>query len=221
MPTVDFYYIPESPPCRMVEMAATMAGVTLTKHYVNLFNKDQFKEEFVKMNPLHKVPFMVDGSLKLGESRAIATYLVNKYMPADNTLYPSDPIKRAKIDELLYLDMGTFDGAARKLFAPIIRGHSKKFDPEAEKGLQESLGYLEGRLLAGKTKFMLGDHLTLADLSLAATLSYIESFEIDISAFKALTTYSNNLMATIPKYAEINTEACKNLKEYVKKMIAS
>ncbi len=31
------------------------------------------------MNPQHSVPFMVDGEVKLNESRAIALYIVNKF----------------------------------------------------------------------------------------------------------------------------------------------
>jgi hypothetical protein len=36
-----------------------------------------------------KVPLMVDGDLKMGESRAIMMYLVNKYKPHDEHLYPA------------------------------------------------------------------------------------------------------------------------------------
>lgn len=221
MPSVEFYHIPESPPCRIVEMAANVAGVTLNKHYINLFTKDHLKEDYVKLNPLHKVPFIVDGDLKLNESRAIATYLISKYMPADNSLYPADPVKRARVDELLYLDMGTIDGSARKVFVPIIRGTSKSYDAEADKAFREALASLDHILSESKGKFALGDELTVADLSLAASLSFMESFEYDLSAFKSIKAYESNLKASIPKYAEINNEACENLRQHVKKLLAA
>lgn len=39
-------------------------------------------------------------------SRAILTYLVGRY-GQDKSLYPEDPITRAKVDSLLYFDQGT------------------------------------------------------------------------------------------------------------------
>lgn len=40
------------------------------------------------------------------DSRAIMCYLVNRYDP-ESKLYPRDPLKRAKIDQMLYYDLGT------------------------------------------------------------------------------------------------------------------
>ena len=54
---------------------------------------------------------MVDGDLKINESRAICTYLVNKYGKGKlkQELYPEDDITlKAKIDQKFYFDMGTF-----------------------------------------------------------------------------------------------------------------
>ncbi|XP_040061821.1 glutathione S-transferase 1-1-like [Ixodes scapularis] len=49
---------------------------------------------------------MVDGNIILYESRAIVTYLVDKYA-AGSSLYPRDIEKRAMIDNLLMFDIGT------------------------------------------------------------------------------------------------------------------
>ena len=54
---------------------------------------------------------MIDGDLKINESRAICTYLVNKYGKGKlkQELYPEDDITlKAKIDQKFYFDMGTF-----------------------------------------------------------------------------------------------------------------
>lgn len=217
MTTIKFYYMPESPPCRAVEMAANLAGVTLDRTYVNLFTREHLSDESLKLNPFHRVPFIVDGDLKLNESRAIMGYLVNKYMPKDNTLYPHDPVERARVDEILQIDIGVFYQAASNLLKPMILGPVKKMDPEKEKDFREILTYFENRLQQnGGKKFMLGDHITIADISLVASFSFPEACEYDISEFKHLTAYIDRLKTSIPKYGEINDGPVNNMRNFIK-----
>lgn len=60
-----------------------------------------------QINPTGQVPAIDDNGFYLGESRAIALYLCNKYHP-DNDLYPFDPERRAQVDHMLYFDAATF-----------------------------------------------------------------------------------------------------------------
>lgn len=64
---------------------------------------EQFSAEFTKLNPLQKVPVLVDGDFALGESRAILAYLVDTTNPGSD-LYPADPKARALVDEKLFYD---------------------------------------------------------------------------------------------------------------------
>lgn len=216
MNAVDFYYMPESPPCRAVEMVANMVGVNLKKHYINLFTGDQMKEDYVKLNPLHKVPFIVDGNLKLGESRAIMAYLVSRYKSGD-PLYPDDPVQRAGIDEMLFYEAATLYPSGSKMFRPILFGGKKEIDPELDKVYQENLSYLDKRLANNsESKFLFGDHLTIADISLCAHFSFTLSFDYDLSKYKRLVDYIDRMKAAIPDYSKINNEAEENMKKFIK-----
>lgn len=46
---------------------------------------------------------MVDDDVVICDSHVIMSYLVGKYRP-DDSLYPSDPIQRALVDERLHFD---------------------------------------------------------------------------------------------------------------------
>uniref|UniRef100_A0A6G1SCC0 Glutathione S-transferase 1, isoform D n=1 Tax=Aceria tosichella TaxID=561515 RepID=A0A6G1SCC0_9ACAR len=214
-PPVQFYYMPESAACRAVELVAGMVGVKLDKHHVNLMAGDHLKEDYVKLYPLHKVPFIVDGGLKMGESRAIMMYLVNKYKPNDS-LYPTDPIKRAKIDELLFYEMGTLYEAQHPLVRPRFAGTAKEINPELEKPYKEALKYVDQRVAQAGTKFMLGDQLTIADISLVETLSYAYIVDYDLSEYKNLVAYLARVKAAIPNYSEINDKPLEDFRQWIR-----
>ena len=85
-------------------MVANLVGVRLNKRFIDLQAGEQYRSEYAAINPRRKVPFYVDQDVRINESRAICAYLANKFLPPNNTLYPHDPIRRAQVDELLFLD---------------------------------------------------------------------------------------------------------------------
>lgn len=218
MPVIDFYHLAGSPPCRAVEMVASLVGVELKKHVIDLSKGDQFKEDYVKLNPLHKVPFIVDGEVKIGESRAILAYLVNKYQPNNEHLYPKGAECRAKIDEFLYYEMGTFYSSAYKLFRPMFMGKVDRLNEDDEKAFKTGLDYLEKRLADSKANFMCGNHLSIADISLAASLTMPTCCDYDLSPYKNLLAYMGRVRAAVPKYGEINDGPCEMFKQRVAQM---
>ena len=74
---------------------------------VNLRAGGHFNPEFLRLNPAHKVPVLVDGDLVLTESAAIVLYLAEKY-PAKGLL-PSDPVERAQVYRWIMFTMTELD----------------------------------------------------------------------------------------------------------------
>lgn len=72
-----------------------------------MYQKEQLKEDFIKINPQHTVPTLDDNGFILTESRAIGIYLAEKYFPDGHSLYPKDVQQRALINARLQFDCGT------------------------------------------------------------------------------------------------------------------
>ena len=67
-PSIKFYEMLPSPPCQTVRLTAKAIGLNLDPCVVFDPNKEEFLEpDFVKLNPQHCVPTIVDGDFILAE----------------------------------------------------------------------------------------------------------------------------------------------------------
>nr|QST14950.1 GSTd protein [Diaphanosoma celebensis] len=169
---IDFYTCSASAPCRSVAMTARVVGIELKVNYVDLMAGEQMKPEFLKINPQHNVPTIGDDGFYLNESRAICTYLIEKYAK-DDSLYPKDAQKRALVNQRLYFDMGTFYDRFGKVYYPVMFGGATKLDEKAQSSLKEAIGWLNSFL--ENSKYVAGDQLTVADISLVSSASTMEA----------------------------------------------
>ena len=148
-------------------------------------------EAYRKINPLAKVPTLVEGDLTLGDSKVICRYLENAYpQPA---LYPANTADRATADWYEELG-GTYvtELATGIFFQRFMRPFAFKQEPDEElvakiidKQLPPILDYLEGQL--PEDGFLFGD-FTLADLSIVSPFvnaSYA-NYEVDGAAYPSL-----------------------------------
>ncbi|KAJ1525040.1 hypothetical protein ONE63_009886 [Megalurothrips usitatus] len=171
--TVDFYYMAPSAPCRAVRLAARALGVELNLKPTNLLKGEQLTPEFLKMNPTHTIPTINDDGFCLWESRAILTYLADKYGTEDTlSLYPKDDVqKRAVVDQRLFFDQALYQRFG-EIYYPMLNDGVRK-DMEKQRKLEESLGVLDKFL--GDSRYAAGDNLTLADHALVSTVSTIDA----------------------------------------------
>jgi len=183
------YYSDESAPCRAVEFTAAQIGFPLEIKDVDLAAGDQLKPEFIKINPQHNVPTLVDGGLVLLESRAIIGYLVNRYAK-DDSLYPKDPVKRVLIDQRLYFDaMVLYQRFGDAHYPALFYGGPKVVPEDKLKSLHEALGYLE--MFLTKTKFVAADHETIADHSILSSVLTFQSTGVSLDAYPKILSWLN------------------------------
>lgn len=137
---------------------------------------EHLTEEYKKnVNRFQKVPAIVDNGMRLAESVAIFRYLARE-SKIDDHWYPKDSKARARVDEYMEwqhnnVRMGCAMYFRLKWLQPLITG--KESDPKLVKEMQdkmeEALNLVENEWL-GKTNFIAGDTVSVADLLAACEI---------------------------------------------------
>ncbi|KNC25052.1 hypothetical protein FF38_11870 [Lucilia cuprina] len=210
--TMDFYYLPLSAPCRSILMTAKALGIELNKKYLDLFAGEHLKPEFLKINPQHTIPTLVDGDFALWESRAICIYLVEKY-GKDDSLYPKCPKKQAVVNQRLYFDMGTMYASFANYYYPQVK-QNLPADPEMFAKIEVAFDFLN-TFLEGQT-YVAGDSVTIADFALLATISTFDVAGFDFSKYANVKRWYEHCKTSVAGFEE-NWEGCLELKKWFNK----
>ncbi|CAG9787034.1 unnamed protein product [Diatraea saccharalis] len=210
---IDLYYTPASAPCRLVLLVAAALNIELNHNLIDLRAGEQLTPDFLKINPQHTVPTIVDEGFALWESRAISRYFFNKYGEG-STLYPEDPQARALVDQTLDFDLGTLYPRFAQYFYPQIFGGAPA-DEGLLKKLGEGLGFLNTFLESRDGEYATGPQMTLADLSLVATVSTIDVAGISLKPYPSVAKWFELVKDTAPGYQTANGEGIRLFKELI------
>ncbi|XP_050100537.1 glutathione S-transferase 1-like [Anopheles aquasalis] len=148
-------------------------------------------------------------------------YLVEKYGAQHETLYPrDDPQRRALINQRLYFDMGTLYQRFGDYYYPqIFEGAPANEENYGKIG--EALAFLELFLTGndGAAQYVAGgDCLSLADISIYATLTTFEVAGYDLAGYSNISAWYKRMGGSIPGAATNRTwaEAARPFFEKVK-----
>ncbi|CAG2110001.1 unnamed protein product, partial [Medioppia subpectinata] len=212
---IDIYSIRYSPPCRAVLMTAKHLNIDLNVITVNLSEGQNLKEDYLKINPMHQIPAINDNGFILWESRAIMQYLCNQTSP-DSQLYPKEPKQRAVVDRWLNYDLSLFGVMKENVAIPKFMGSEPT--EQAVKTISDTLKLLDQ--LIGSNKYLAGNKLTIADLSVLATTYTLVIFGKDLTPYPNLNTWITKLSEELPYFDEFNTFSKEDVDEFVNKMRA-
>ncbi|ORY23693.1 glutathione S-transferase [Naematelia encephala] len=154
-----------------VTLSLLQIGLVLDKDFkINTINLPDTKTpEWLDIHPFGVMPYLEDteNGQKFIESRSIAKYVALKYK-SPLVPSPTDPVTFAKFDAACSIEQANFDPFVLSIF---MEGWAKPMRsiPNDEKVLEtqkaELHKKLEGyNLLLGKSRYVAGDQLTLADL---------------------------------------------------------
>jgi len=194
---VKLYTNKLSPNCRKIHAVAAHLGIPLEEVTMNLMGGDQKKPEFLAINPMGKVPALVDGGTKLWESNAILGYVVTK-SGRDTAVWPRS---EARYDILRWMFwesnhlsqvVGTLIG--EKIFKPLRGGEPDPAVIETNlKGFRTLATLLNAEL--GSRKFLAGEHVTIADFAVGVWFGYRQACDLPVAEFPHVERWVGDLAA--------------------------
>jgi glutathione S-transferase len=183
---MQLYHNPISPNVRRVRLTAAVLGIELEEKQLDFTKGEHKSPEYLALNPNGAVPTLVDGDFVLTESRSIMQYLASK--KPESGLLPKDEKDRADVSRWQFWDASHFSPHLASLaFEKLIKGMLGLGAPDSAKVADALTGFrrfaavldkrLEGR------QYIVGNALTIADLTIASSLMYSAQAEVPVSEF--------------------------------------
>ena len=194
-----------SPFVRKVAAYAAEKGIELELKPVGIGDPDP---AFRSASPFAKMPALVDGDYSLADSSAIIHYLEAKY--PDPPLIPVDPRERGRViwfdewsDTMLFACGGKM--FFNRIVAPRFLGREGDLgvaDAAERDELPPLLDYLEG--VIPDSGFLVGDRLTLADISVASPFANFGHLKlaIDEDRYPKVAAFTRAIL-TRPSFAPL------------------
>ncbi|XP_034234171.1 glutathione S-transferase 1-like [Thrips palmi] len=205
MGKVTLYGFDASPPFRAAKMSCAALGVEYTVKYVDVTQMENRRPEYLKLNPIHTVPTMVDGDYVLFDSHAISCYLANKY-GKDDKWYPKDPCQRGIVDQRLHFDCSVLGIALRNVGVPLLFG--KQPNEKTIAPLVKAVKSLDK--LLGDNEFIALNHPTIADCHCSATVLSIQAL-LPNAVTSRVAAWLERCKTALPGFEKINNPALEQL----------
>jgi glutathione S-transferase len=185
---IQLYGIPRSSSARC-EIVLEEIGVPYEFIHTQPHNPP---EAFIALNPGRKVPFLVDGGVKLFESMAINHYLAAKYKPE---LSGQSIEETALIDQWSFWTISNFQPGALDIFLhtqmlPEDKRDARKVEA-GKKSSRRYLAQLEGALVGD---YLVGGRFTIADINVGSVTAWLGTMTPELIAdFPKVRAHSDRL----------------------------
>jgi glutathione S-transferase len=202
-----------SSPANKVRFVANYLELKYDYIVVKLREGEHQKPEFIKVNPIGKIPAIDDDGFTLFESNAICRYLADKN---SSSIYPKGLKERAIVEEWLdfgsmHVNMAVSKIVYNRVFAPM-----RKVEVD-ERSIKEGMEFL-GRFLPivdkklSEHKYLTGGQITLPDFNILAGLDPVEVANIDISPYGHIVRWRKELKSQ-NFYTQCHKEYGESLKQ--------
>ena len=212
---LDFYYYPLSPLSRRVWIALLEKEIPFTPVVISLKDGEQFKPDFLELNPFHHVPVIVDDGLRVLESLAILDYLECKY--PEHSLLPQAASQLAKVR----MAQMVANNELSSLVVPLI-GEAENSPKllKTKRKIKRILDFL-AELLAGENYFG-GNRLSLGDIVAGNNVVLINKLGFDLDCHQKIQAWCDRLMSRDAwQKTQPNRQQVETFKQTVRQLIKS
>lgn len=179
--------------CYKVKLLLALLNIEHQWCHIDILKQESQSPDYLAKNPNGKIPLLeLDSGEFIAESNAILNYL------ADGTpLLPSDKLTRAKV-----LQWQFFEQYSHEPYIAVARFINKYLGlPEdrladyhsKQAGGNKALSVMEQQL--AQTPYLVGDSLTIADISLYGYTHVADEGGFDLSKYPAILRWINNIQA--------------------------
>jgi glutathione S-transferase len=195
---MDFYFGKNSGNSARSAFALYEARVAFTPHALNVPGGDSRAASYRAVNPLGKVPALVDGDVSLWESNAINWYIAEKH--AEAALLQPTPAGRASVQRWLLFQAAHVSPAATAINRELSPRHRNYWrlrpDPAAaEVGRQELARFLPVLDATLHDREWLEARFSLADIAYAPHLAFLVEGGFDFSSTPRVRSWLERLLS--------------------------
>ena len=169
----------------------TEVGAEFEVRPVNMHKGEHMKPEFLRVNPRHKVPVLLQDGVPLTENIAIEVWIARTWPEA--RLLPADEIRALSL--LSWCASGIHPFLTPNIL-PLrycdVPGSEESVRRCAQKVLHEQYAIAD-ELLAGREFFF--DHFTCPDVHFFWTFRRAQQFKIDVSAYRNCVAHFQRVLA--------------------------
>ncbi|CAG9807626.1 unnamed protein product [Chironomus riparius] len=211
---MKLYVVDDGPPSLACRMTFKLLNIPFEQIEVNYNVGEHLTETYAKLNPQKEIPVLDDNGFLLSEHIAIMQYICDKYAP-DSQAYPKDPTLRALVNHRLCFNMAHFYSA----IAPYTLGTIYFEYPRNAVGLKRvhmALEVFEEYLKRIGKKYVVADHITIADFPLVTSMICLEGIAFPYDKFTRVKTWYETFKRENPELWAIAEGGLKVIQEIEK-----
>lgn len=209
---LDLYVDWLSQPCRAVAILLMDNNIEHELHEVNILQGETRGADFKQVNPVGKVPAIVDDGFHLGESHTIMRYICATRNLPDH-YYPKDPKQRAQVDYWLDWHHSNLRHGSVRLIRAYIFGPMRNFSQqtidelvkEGDEVLKSSLTFMDETL--SKSKYIAGgNEISIADIALVCEVAMLPIVGASCENYPNVQTWLQRIASEIKSWKQANAK---------------
>lgn len=186
---MKLYHFPPSPNSRRVLATVYHLQLNVELETVNLMEGEHLTRDYLRLNPNHMIPTLVDGDFVLWESTPIMQYLCSKTI---NGLWPAEPRPQADVSRWLFWNVAHWNSTCGiyiyEYLVKKMMGHGDEPDAgelaKADERFRRFAAVLNQHLR--HHNWLSGNTLTLADFAVASPLGLSKAARYPIEGYDAI-----------------------------------